>query len=311
MTDDEGKMYRALRKSGNQDSPAPGPEPETEAAGPLSRAREVSTERGDSADIQRVPATASTPDYSVIMLHDKLGEAASQIRAIRAKMLGSGEEDPPQVITITSGTRGEGKTTIAVNLAVALSEADEGRTVIVDADLRGASVHRLANIQPERGMDNILQNGMCLDGNVYETCMERVDIIPSYAAHELDGRQGVVAQRCQELLRKLRRHYSYVIVDTAPVLASDEARVFGRHSDGTVLVARLEKTPREVVKRAADELRNSGARVIGCVLTHRRHHVPNFIYALMGHTPNSYYYHYGRDRRKDKAEEQNREPAQH
>ncbi|NIM70485.1 MAG: hypothetical protein GTO48_08555, partial [Xanthomonadales bacterium] len=108
--------------------------------------------------------------------------------------------------------------------------------------------------------------------------MADVDIIPARPVAPDRSSDGKLVRRCRELLRKLRGHYAYVLVDTPPVIASSHAVIFGRSSDGVLLVARLEQTPREAVRRAAHELTSSGAKVLGCALTHRQHHVPDLIY---------------------------------
>ncbi len=291
----EGKMSRALDKSRDGGGPT---RPESTRTGPISAAYSAGTERAGSPPFNRVKAPAEPPDPSVVVVHEERGEAAAQVRAIRSKILSMNENNPPCVIVVTSGSREEGKTTIAVNLAAALNEVQSDRVVILDADLRGPALHYMTNVEPDEGLMEILEDGLTLDNRVYETSVPGLDVIPLKPTHNLDGQEGLLTQRCQALLEELRRHYSFIIVDTPPVLSSSEARTFGRFADGTILIARLEKTPRDVVRRAVDELENSGVRVLGCVLTHRKHHVPGLLYRLVGHTPGYYYYRYGHRRKR-------------
>ena len=303
----EGKMWQAMEKSGDGDEPAV---PESERRAPLSTAYDAELDRGGSSPIKRVPAPETPPDASVVVVNEERGEAASQIRAIRSKILAMNENDPPRVIVVTSGSREEGKTTISINLAAALKEVQSDRVVVLDADLRGPALHYLANIQPAEGLMEILSNGLTLDNRVYETTVPGLDIIPLRPDHNLGGQEGLLAERAQPLVQELRRHYSFIIVDTPPVLSSSEARTFGRFADGTVVIARLEKTPRDVVRRAVEELENSGVKLLGCVLTHREHHVPGIIYRLVGHTPGYYYYRYGHRRRYKGNRQETRGEAQ-
>jgi len=289
---EKGRIARALEKSAR--SGAPRPQPKVTPTGRVSAAFEVSAAKQEPASPQRVRADSAEPDHSVVVLHDKWGEAASQIRAVRDKILVMQKEDPLQVIAVTSGAREEGKTTIAANLAVALSEVGTGRVILVDGDVRGAGVHRILNVDAKKGLYDILHGSMLLNGTIHETAVPKLDIISSGTVAQLDGHQAALTMQCEALLRELRKHYSYVIIDTPPVMVSSEARTFSKYSDGTVVVARVEKTPRDVVKRALEELRGSGATLIGCILTHRKHHVPNFIYALFSHTPGYYYRYYRR-----------------
>lgn len=288
---EEGKLSRAIDKSRRQQQKSSGEEKREGSGGHLSEAYDVGARGGGSSqELERASTTPGEPDGAVVMYHDKWGQAASQIRGTCHKLLGRIDDERPKVVTITSGSRREGKTIMAFNLAVALSETEEGRVLLLDSDLRGPGIYRLANVKPDVGLPQILQGDVDLDGNVYETRIPGVDMISSPKVHELNGQQGLLAKRCRELLNKLRKHYSFIVVDTPPVISSTESRIFGSEGDGAVVIARLESTPREVVKRSIDELKNSGAKVLGCVLTDRKHHIPNLLYRLLGHSPAEYYY---------------------
>jgi len=291
---DEGKISRAIAKSGGGEKLSSSQQ--QPGAGSVSGAHDGRHSRPGSPGFERVQGRCGEPGHGAVMVHDPLGEASSHIRAVRAKILAMNNGNPPRVITVSSGAREEGKTTIAFNLAVALSEVDDGRAVVVDGDLPCPGLHSLAGVEADTGLNEILENDLKLDGSVYETVVPGVDVIPSRAISAGNGFEGLLAQHCAQLLADLRRSYSYVLIDAPPVLAGSQACTFGQHSDGVLLIARLEKAPRDVVKRAMDELTHSGARVIGCVLTHRRHHVPNIIYRFFGNTPR-YYYGYGRKKK--------------
>ena len=292
----EGKFSRAIRKSGSEQRLEAMPQTGTQSP-PSAAAR---GRDADSPAFRRVKDHFGTPGAHVIMRHDERGEAASQIRSIRARILASTNGALPRVITVTSSARKEGKTTIAMNLAAALAEVAAGRVVIIDGDLPSPGLDELANVQHTTGLNEILDNNLQFDGNVYETMIPGLDIIPARAMGSENNYEGVLSQRCGELVARLRQFYSHVIIDTPPVLAGGQAITFGKHSDGVLLVARLEKTQREVVKRAQEELERSGAKVLGCILTHRKHHVPDLIYRFLGTTPRAYY-GYGRGRNGSRA----------
>lgn len=289
---EEGRISRALSKGGDGGPPERPSEPE-------------SVSRAETAG-QAAPAQAGNrfgePRENVVLYHDKFGEVASQVRALRARLLSARGERSPSVITISSGTREEGKSTLAANLAVALAELDDGRVVLVDGDLAGPALDLVMNVQRAGGLNEILKNGLTLADNVYKTAVEGLDLIPSHAVAEDGNIEGLLAKRCGQLFGELKKHYRYIVIDTPPVLAGSETCAFGRKSDGVLMVARLESTSREVVKRAVDELKHSDVRILGCVLTHRKHHVPNFIYRFFGSTPH-YYYSYRRSSEREGAPE--------
>jgi len=287
---EEGKFSRAMSKAGGADKLSERSE------------RPLGVPGRGSADVRDAPpgtggcrpvaGRAGEPLETVVMVRDRRGEAASQIRHVRARLLAMNNGNPPRVISVSSGTREEGKSTLVLNLGAALAEVDPGRVAVVDGDVRGPSLSRLANVDAQVGLREILTDNLSLEGRIYETAVPRLDIVPCLAGDPAEY-EGSLVQHCEQLLAKLRTLYSFVIVDTPPVMKSSQACTFAKHSDGVILVARLERTPREVVKRAADELRNAGGNVLGCVLTDRKHHVPRLIYRFFG-TPSDYYYRYGR-----------------
>jgi capsular exopolysaccharide synthesis family protein len=230
-----------------------------------------------------------------MLFHDRVGQFASQMRSLRANIVALNNGAPPRIITVTSAGREEGKTTVCANLAAALGEVEMGRIIIVDGDIVQPSLHLTMNVRVQSGLREVLREGLKLDGHIYETAIPNVDILPSFGIGPDEGFEGPLHQRCPQLLALLRKHYSYVIIDTPPVLAGSPAATFAKHSDGVILIARLEQTRREVVKRTADDLTDAGAKLIGCVLTHQKHHVPDLIYRFLGTTP-THYYRYGRDR---------------
>ncbi len=298
---EEGKISRAMAKSaGAVVSPAaPGvaliPSPAPVAAAPAAQTARP-------AAIQRVKDHWGPPTASVMLFHDRVGQFTSEMRSLRANIvartLNNGKSF--RVLTVTSAGRTEGKTTVCANLAAALGEVEPGRIIILDGDIFQPCVHLTMNVRVQSGLRAVLEEGLKLDGHIYETAIPNVDILPSFGVSPGEKFEGLIDRQLAKLLEDLRKYYSYVIIDTPPVLAGSPAATFAKRSDGVILIARLEKTPREVVKRTKHDLTAAGATIIGCVLTHRIHHVPDIIYRYLGTTP-SHYYRYGRDQPAKKA----------
>lgn len=297
----EGKFTRAFARSKSPAREKADPAPAAQSATAPAPGREKETR---AREIQRVKPELNSPEYRGVIVTDRLSEAASQIRAVRSKLMALNQGAPPRVIGITSGSRQEGKTTMAFNLAAALSEVDPGRILLIDGDTLRPNVHTLLGLNPRSGLSNILQaESLPLDGNVYETQIHNLDVIPTPFAITDHDQERQLHQNAPRLIARLRERYSFVIVDTPPVMVGSQAATFGKCCDGMLLVAKLEKTPRHVVKRAAEELFSAGVNVLGCILTNRKHHVPNLIYRFFGTTP-SHYYRYGRSADASKKSEE-------
>ncbi len=285
---EEGKITRARAKAGGGERLSPGMAPKgssfTQPAVPL-----------EEPSFDRVTGRCGPPLSTVAMHHESHGGVANSFRRLRNRLLDVKVKGaPPHVITFSSGTRREGKTTVVFNLAVAFAELEAGRVVVVDGDTCGPAIHNIANISAVSGLGDVLKNGLDLNGNVYATTLPNLDVIPAHPDVSVNGSERLIHLHCKALLAKLRKYYKFVLVDTPPILMGvSPAAVFGKNSDGVVLVARLEKTPREVVKKAAEEMNAHGVTILGCVLTHREHHVPDLIYRRLSGGSSGYYYGYG------------------
>ncbi|NIM70486.1 MAG: hypothetical protein GTO48_08560, partial [Xanthomonadales bacterium] len=142
------KFSRAMDKAGAGGELSPDarrPEPE---GPPLADA--------EPDGIRRVTGRSGPPRESVVMHVDRGAEAATQFRSLRARLLALNDGNPPRVLTISSATREEGKTTVALNLAVALAEVADGRVVVVDGDLAAPGLHLVANVEPDTGLNDVL-----------------------------------------------------------------------------------------------------------------------------------------------------------
>lgn len=164
---------------------------------------------------------------------------------------------------VTSAGPSEGKTSIAGNLAVALAQTGK-RTVVVGGDLRKPTVHQLFGLPNAVGLTNVLLGQASLDDAMKETPVENLKVItagptPPNPA-ELLGSKAM-----ENVLRELTKAYDFIIIDAPPVIAVADALIMSRYVDGTLLVVAMNQTPRELVKRAKDQLDQVGAKLLGVV----------------------------------------------
>ncbi len=283
--DEEGRISRAMSRAGAGDRLAEG--------GGESPVRPDL--RQEEVEPRPAGAACSELHATAVMFHERASEAANQVRVLRARLLAIDNGKPPRVLTISSANSQEGKSTLALNLAIALAQVESRRVALVDGDACGGGLSELAGVEATTGLADVLAGDLRLNGSVYQTSVEGLDIIPmtlppddghSDAALKSEFERHVsrfdrlLSQQCEGLVAKLRELYAFVIIDTPAALASNHATVFGKHSDGVILVARLEHTRRQVVRRTCQELRDAGAKILGCVLTDRKDHVPEFVYRL-------------------------------
>jgi len=182
-------------------------------------------------------------------------------------MFAGGSGHQPKVVVITSVAAQEGKTTVASNLAIALARAGK-RVLLVDGDLRHPSLHNRFSVPNMIGLGNLLQAGCdATDAQfaVLPTSVTRLSVLPSgsFTASPADL---LFQPNLLALMDSYRQHFDMIVIDSAPLVGLPDARLLGRASDGVVLVARANKTPRSAIVTACHRLGLDHSRVLGIVL---------------------------------------------
>jgi capsular exopolysaccharide synthesis family protein len=173
------------------------------------------------------------------------------------------------VIVVTSPEQGDGKTTVATNLAIALAQIGR-RVVIVDGDLRRPRVHDIFGKEVLVGLSDILDDDQAIDtemlaGAICATQVKNLFVLPTKSVSE-----GISAKlhsgRMRTLLERLRREFEVIIVDSPPMHNVSDARVLGWLSDGVLLVFRAHRTTRDAALAARECLLQDGIQVVGTIL---------------------------------------------
>jgi non-specific protein-tyrosine kinase len=170
---------------------------------------------------------------------------------------------PRQVTVITSAMPGEGKTTTAVNLALAFAEDRKLRTLLVDADLRRPSVSRFVVQKPTIGLTEVLSGEASLDDALIELSDTELRVLPS-GARSAAPLTLLQATRLGALIIELRKRFDRIVIDTPPTIPFSDAACLVSHADRALIVVRAGRTTNPIVQRAKESL--TGARDLGVVL---------------------------------------------
>lgn len=187
---------------------------------------------------------------------------SESIAGIRANLL---REDDVRVVMVTSAVGGEGKTTVATQLAMSLARAGK-RTALVDFDLPRPSVSAVFNLDIEPGVCDILRGDCEIADVVNNTVLPNLYVLPAGVA---DGGsiQAMNSLELPELIHDLREQFEYVIVDGSPLVPVADARVVGRYVDGAICCVLRDVSRLSMVRRASDILETFGVRLLGTVVT--------------------------------------------
>jgi polysaccharide biosynthesis transport protein len=194
---------------------------------------------------------------------DSRSAIAEAYRAVRTSLL-LASASSPKVIVISSTFAREGKTTTSVNLATVLAQMGKP-VLLIDADLRRPRLQKVFRGKMNLGLVNYLAANIPLDDVIQETQVPNLSLILSGPTppnpSELLG-----SDRMKHLIHEIRARFAFVIFDSPPVMAVTDSIVLAANADGVVLCVHGGQTPRDIVQRAAERLRQSNIPVLGAIL---------------------------------------------
>ena len=175
-----------------------------------------------------------------------------------------------RTLTITSAAPKEGKTTVVANLAVVLAQMKH-RILLVDGDVRKPRLHSIFGLDNNHGLTDVLSapgvpTPATWQQHVKHTSVPGLSIITSGASSE-SYTEIFDRSRIQALMDSWRKEYDVVMIDAPPVLNLLDARMFGRHSDGVIVVCKVSDTDPIAVRVATRRLQMDGSNVLGTILT--------------------------------------------
>jgi len=199
------------------------------------------------------PIVASIPKYNsqnsrdLIVLKEPKSPIAESFRLLRTNLqFLISNNQRGVVIAVTSTVAGEGKTTIASNLALSLNMLEK-RVIVINFDLRKPTLHKVFNLPNGYGLSGYLSNQVGLDKILKHTDIDNLDII-SAGAVPPNPSELINSPKVQELIERLKKYYDYIILDTPPVGLVTDARVLIRSADIILYVVRANYTKKEFVK---------------------------------------------------------------
>ncbi|MBL8058124.1 MAG: polysaccharide biosynthesis tyrosine autokinase, partial [Anaerolineales bacterium] len=192
-----------------------------------------------------------------------LGPVAEGFRSLRTNLEFVGVDRPLKTIVITSANAGDGKSSVALNLALMMAQSDK-RVVLLDADLRRPSLHRVLGIPNREGLSDLFRGRLHLDDVLRPGKVPRLQIITSGTVPP-NPTELLSSQRMDQILDELKGVADVVIVDSPPFFVAD-AWVLASKVDGVLFVVRPGYTRRNMVRTAVEQFQRINARVIGVAL---------------------------------------------
>lgn len=232
--------------------------------------------------LEDVNAASST---ALVTITDNRSAIAEAYRHLRTSLLFSSAGKPPQTILVTSSQPSEGKTTTAINTAIALAQSGAD-VVIIDCDLRRPRLHSHFGMDNTTGLTNYISGERNLDNIIkpYPSFPKLKVItsgpIPPNPA-ELLGSNDM-----KDIVRDLKGKYKHIVIDSPPAISFTDASILSTLTDGVIVVAMANKSSLQLLKRVKQRFNSIGAKIFGVVLNGIR--PDSFEYGYYG-----YGYEYG------------------
>jgi len=230
-----------------------------------------------------MPLLGTTPfvaDISPQELEDRQGELAEAYYSIRATVDFASANASNKTMLVTSSQPGEGKTTTAIALARDFARIGR-RVLLVDADLRNPSMHRVFSIPKEHGFIDVLMKHRTLEDTIVKHEIPGLHLLP-LGPIPPNPVQILSSNLIADFLAEMRNRYDVIVLDTAPVMGLADAPMLSRIVDFVVLIVEANRAHYGQARSAVRRLQDAGANILGIIMS-------KFSFRDAGY---SYDYHY-------------------
>lgn len=209
--------------------------------------------------------TIGTYQEKLITSRNPKSVVAEAYRSVRTNIEFSSFDKSVKTILVTSAMQGEGKTVVAANIAVTMALSGK-KTLIIDADLRNPTQHKIFNIGNNLGLTNLLVNeNLHLEEVAIAAPTNNLFIVPSGPLPP-NPAELVNSNKMRSFIASLTNYFDTIIVDAPPVTVVTDAAIMASYLDGVVLIAASGQVLKEQASAACDQLRRVKANILGVVL---------------------------------------------
>jgi polysaccharide biosynthesis transport protein len=227
--------------------------------------------RSEVYSLPPLPTARSIRKLRASDADDQIEQFIQRLDHLRFAVCGNpGELGKGRCVLITSAVGGEGKTTLAAQLAARCGNAGMS-TLLIDSDFRRASLCKLLDVPPEGpGLSDVLKDEATIDEVAIPVQGGAFYLLPAGTPIQ-DTSRLLQSPKFGQLISQLRQLYDLIIIDSPPVLPVPDALILGRWADGAVIAARFDISRFPQVERARRQLDNAGIAVLGTVINGMRH----------------------------------------
>lgn len=206
---------------------------------------------------------------------------AESYRALRSSIGFAGIDSPIRRLQITSASKGEGKSMTSINVATAMA-MDGKRVILVDADMRRPSTHRVLNLPNSPGLSEVLVGTKTVEEAIQPTGIENLSLMPAGPIPP-NPAELLGSRRFDQVIQELEERCDVVVFDTPPCIPVTDPLIIAGRMDGVVLVLHQGQTKKGAIRHVEEQLARARARIVGVIFNRVQHSKGGGYY---------YYHHY-------------------
>lgn len=220
-------------------------------------------------------------NYRLFALNDPKSPVVEAFRTLRTNISFASADRPYKVILVTSPTPEDGKSTVVANLGMVMAQAGL-KVVIVDADLRKPTQHKVFGVANSHGLVNVLVQNQAIADVVLNGPTDGLQLITSGPIPP-NPSELFISNKMTTVISELRDSYDTVLIDSPPVIAVTDSTLLASRVDGVVLVIKSGITRLDLINNAIDQLKKANNRFMGVILNQVKVSAGDY----------NYYYYYG------------------
>ena len=201
---------------------------------------------------------------TIILEKDPISATAEAYRSLRTNIQFAGLDQAYRKLLFTSATPGEGKTTTVANLGVAMAESGR-RICMIDADLRHPTLHHYFGVSNTNGLTVALTEAKSMKQGVVPTMIPNLHLVPS-GPPPPNPSQLLGSKRMRHFVELLGGEFDTLLFDSPPVISMSDTLTLATLSDGVILILKTGTVPRDLARRATEQIEAVNAKVIGVLL---------------------------------------------
>jgi len=229
--------------------------------------------------VHKIKKEKSQEKRTLYVLYEPMSEIAESFKHLRININFATAPEHRRTLMVTSSVPQEGKSFVAVNMAVSKAQ-DEKKVLLVDADLRRPKIHKLFSLENKVGLSNVLTTSTPYESVINKTPLQYLDVITSGPVSP-NPPEIFSSQAMKDFLKKIEGKYETIIFDTPPAYGLPDALVLGNLIDSVIYVIQAHKTSYKLIRKTKNHLIDKGVRIVGTILN-----------SLESSKDKSYYYDY-------------------